>query len=641
MPTPPHVRPWQRWALVALCTLLSCAHAWRYYPFLADDTLISLRYAQRLLQGHGLNWDSFHPVEGYSNLLWTLGAAGFGALGMDLIVAVRVMGVACAGAMIAGLVWYGTRWRRDATLWPSLGAGLVCVCSGTIAVWIVGGLEQTLVAAALALATVCVLALSQRHERPHAASPWILRLGQGALVALVLTRPDAPLLVASLGAGFVLASRGSKLQAIKEVLWMVGPSVVAYLGVLGFRLMYYGEWVPNTAYVKIALTPERLKLGWGYVREGLWTCWPLGLALVVFTHRRSRLPWRPVMIVGLPALLWLMYLVFIGGDIFPGRRHFAPVIPLFALILSEVMAAFERQDDAPGSGVTPEVMGARLTLVLGAFFFLQWEDPAHDLAKTERWEWVCKEVATDLKTAFGPRDPLFAVTAAGCFPYWTQFRSLDLLGLNDHHIARNPPEGFGKGFLAHDLGDPDYTWARKPDLIHSGVPGGGRLYPHFGFGASQMQERPEFHDHYMPMHFEGQGYQDQLHLRYTSERVGVRQEKGGGLWLPAHLFASSAQARAKIGASGTFVLPLRPGQTLSSPAITLDPGRYTLRAVGLLLPTRVLPAATKVGALTDIVQAKGLTTFRLREPATITFRLTAPLGTPGELEGVRLGASAR
>ncbi len=31
-------------------------HARRYMPFLSDDALISLRYAQRLVQGHGLTW---------------------------------------------------------------------------------------------------------------------------------------------------------------------------------------------------------------------------------------------------------------------------------------------------------------------------------------------------------------------------------------------------------------------------------------------------------------------------------------------------------------------------------------------------------------------------------------------------------
>jgi arabinofuranosyltransferase len=41
-------------------------NAVHYLPFLSDDSLISLRYAHRLLDGHGLTWTEGRPVEGYS-----------------------------------------------------------------------------------------------------------------------------------------------------------------------------------------------------------------------------------------------------------------------------------------------------------------------------------------------------------------------------------------------------------------------------------------------------------------------------------------------------------------------------------------------------------------------------------------------
>ena len=40
---------------------------------LFDDALISMRYARNLVEGHGLVWNpGGPPVEGYTNLLWTL-----------------------------------------------------------------------------------------------------------------------------------------------------------------------------------------------------------------------------------------------------------------------------------------------------------------------------------------------------------------------------------------------------------------------------------------------------------------------------------------------------------------------------------------------------------------------------------------
>ena len=47
-------------------------HAAYYYPFIADDAFISLRYAYRFVQGLGLTWTDGKPVEGYTNFLWGL-----------------------------------------------------------------------------------------------------------------------------------------------------------------------------------------------------------------------------------------------------------------------------------------------------------------------------------------------------------------------------------------------------------------------------------------------------------------------------------------------------------------------------------------------------------------------------------------
>src|SRR2546423_9171815 len=40
---------------------------------LFDDAMISMRYGRNLAEGHGLVWNPGQaPVEGYTNLLWTL-----------------------------------------------------------------------------------------------------------------------------------------------------------------------------------------------------------------------------------------------------------------------------------------------------------------------------------------------------------------------------------------------------------------------------------------------------------------------------------------------------------------------------------------------------------------------------------------
>jgi len=64
-------------ALGAICAIALALQIYHFWPFMSDDAYISLRYSQRLLEGHGLTWNDLAPaVEGYTNLLWVLICAG-------------------------------------------------------------------------------------------------------------------------------------------------------------------------------------------------------------------------------------------------------------------------------------------------------------------------------------------------------------------------------------------------------------------------------------------------------------------------------------------------------------------------------------------------------------------------------------
>jgi hypothetical protein len=91
--------------LFAAASALACLHAARFLPFLTDDALISLRYARRLLDGAGLTWTDGERVEGYTNLLWVLGVAAVGALGIDLVDAARLLGFTCTVAVQGAIAW--------------------------------------------------------------------------------------------------------------------------------------------------------------------------------------------------------------------------------------------------------------------------------------------------------------------------------------------------------------------------------------------------------------------------------------------------------------------------------------------------------------------------------------------------------
>src|SRR5262245_59619807 len=72
-----------RWAPLLLIGGLAAAHAAVFY-WVCDDAFISFRYARQLLDGHGLVFNVGERVEGYTNLLWVLEMALFGAVGVPM-----------------------------------------------------------------------------------------------------------------------------------------------------------------------------------------------------------------------------------------------------------------------------------------------------------------------------------------------------------------------------------------------------------------------------------------------------------------------------------------------------------------------------------------------------------------------------
>lgn len=60
---------------------------------------------------------------------------------------------------------------------------------------------------------------------------------------------------------------------------------------------------------------------------------------------------------------------------------------------------------------------------------------------------------------------MVAVTAAGCFPYFSKLAALDMYGLNDPHLARHRPEDFGYGYMGHELMSPEYVVSRAPEIV--------------------------------------------------------------------------------------------------------------------------------------------------------------------------------
>jgi arabinofuranosyltransferase len=473
-----------------------------------------------------------------------------------LIDAARVLGLLGMSIVAVPIVlWYASTNALRHILLP-LVVGLLFFClAATVAVWAIGGMEQPLLAALLATAIPLCFAVAE-SERPATGTILLASLPLGLIC---ITRPDGPVFALAGVISVIAAGRLSgRPRAVRPALLLLLFPLLLYLGQTVFRYFYYGELLPNTALVKLTPSTHHFMNGLKYVMGGMRALLPFSLIAVpalvwalLSRHTRER-----AILLLLTAGLWLAYLVFIGGDIFPASRHFLPVIVVFTFTLVEGMRLgcgyFSKR-----TRVRWPYVAAGLVVLFVIYSYVQFTDARNRRALAERWEWDGKVVGLVLKAAFSSQEPLIAVSAAGCIPYWSELPALDMMGLSDYYLARHPPADLGRGSLGHELGDGRYVLSREPDIVcfHT-----GRMKALFRSGR-EMQETEEFYELYAPVRLRGtfpHEFVATLWVRKYSDKVGIRRSPTK-VTVPGFLFNANPNTVAFPDRSGRLVVAVSAG----------------------------------------------------------------------------------
>ncbi|HOT11018.1 MAG TPA: hypothetical protein PK710_14665, partial [Polyangiaceae bacterium] len=500
-------------------------------------------------------------VEGCTNFLWVVMIAALGLVFDDLIVPSRVLGFLLMTVAMGSVVWAarGQRWRDSAGIWM---VALAMASMGPIAAWAAGGLEVSLITAGLGVAIALGYEIIAREGRD-------LRFGLGlgiVLSCLSLTRPDGTLFTASFCLGLVLA-RGNRRLVWKNAVVAGAMSTASFAALSVFRRLYYGAWVPNTSF-KLLVPGSRLEDGWKYISRdhAIWS--PLlllfGLAIVVALcspHTRRRV------VLVIPSLLvWLTYVLFIGGDFMPQRRHWVPALFLFIAIAAEAVRYLVSVRGAA-------LVAWYLTFATPALLlWIQRDDWAVADANNAHWYWTGRPIGLFFQAAFGPKDPLVAVDPAGSLPYFSKLRSLDMLGLNDRFLATHPPELTGKEQVGHELGNGAYVLERRPDIVVFRLPYGS-LTPFFRSGK-EMVALPVWQQEYQPFYYRTptESVEGVAFLRHIGGPLAPRWEDGH-LNLPLWLLATSQSARVTLDQGGQMQLILAKGAKAIYRKLSLEGSR--------------------------------------------------------------------
>lgn len=448
-------------------------HTWYLHPWLLDDAFICFRYAQHLVQGQGLVFNPGERVEGYTCFLWVLLLAGPRALGADLVLTSQALGLACSLGTLVLLAGSG-RWLRPLpTQAPALAVVLLGTC-GAFTAWAASGMEVALFSFLLLLAVLLYGWAQQAGGGRRLALPGL------ALALLAMTRPEGLLVAAVLCADQVATRRrGDSLYLLLTLLGLFG----AYYA---WRFAYYGYPWPNTYYAKVGYTLDQVARGLRY--GGDFAAASAGLLLPLAAGVLSPGWWRrnhPLHLVPPIVLLYSGYVVMVGGDCMPAFRFFAPLLPLVCL-----GAAYQ----VLSLGVRPQVLAGAIAIMV-AFNLCQYQaSPELRRAKNDQVAYWGKEVGLWLRQHARP-GALLAANTAGSVPYYSQLRTIDMLGLNDLHIAHRRLPALGRGASGHEKGDGAYVLSRRPDYIQF-ASSLGSIWPVFP-GDRELDASPEFRRCYL------------------------------------------------------------------------------------------------------------------------------------------------
>lgn len=256
--------------------------------------------------------------------------------------------------------------------------------------------------------------------------------------------------------GFILPSicfvylliKGERRSAIRLMV-ILAIVMIAYTA---FRLIYYNDFIANTFYNKIS--GDLLYRLWKGVkffkfhslRTGIWLAMPLAVLILlgkgIAGQFLDRLNFPIVFFAA-----WSAYLIYIGGDVYY-ERFVVAMIPMGIYIVLYASSRLNRF----------ALYSAVFLLLITPFLFVPVDGRfEYSIGKYDFW------IETGKFLEKNYRSETLAVDASGKIPFFSDLYTIDMLGLNDKHIAKMKVQA--KGLPGHTKFDPHYVISRKPTLI--------------------------------------------------------------------------------------------------------------------------------------------------------------------------------
>jgi hypothetical protein len=438
---------------------------------LADDPLITLRYAWNVLHGNGPVFNSGQRVEGFTSplhlvvivgaLAFPLGAAILKAKLVSLFFAVLTLATARRLITLCGLPAWAT----------VLGCGLL---GGN---WVVAYSAGNALETSLTMWLVTLLLLML------ITGEVTRREGRVGLVAslCVLARPEMLLIVCALGAASLVVEHDTQSRP-RRLRWLVGPLVVVAAGEI-VRLTFYGNLLPNTYFAKHMPLSMALRTGSRYLlstfvpqaaRGGGFVALMSDLVAVLMmvavvigagvAVRAGRLAYLvPVCVAN------ALFILLAGGDWMIGNRFAAPAVPALIILIVMGLARFHMvAHDANGAFGFRVLVGAAIVSAILPVLDMRgaiWSSRGHfsdaALMRAGAYPQTPMWLAAQRLMSCVPEGGSVAATEIGYVGFSREdVRILDMRGLTNATIARHEPRS-----VKSTSGVDDPNWASPVSVV--------------------------------------------------------------------------------------------------------------------------------------------------------------------------------
>lgn len=307
--------------------------------WVCDDAFISFVYARNLFENGALVFNANEYVEGFSNFLWTI----LLSLGFLLNLSPTNFSIILGLSSFVCLLWFLFYLENELNFAKVLPIFLIHICLFRHN-WIfaTSGLET--------MSFVLFVTVGLISER----------LRGYAFFFACMTRPEGILFF-----GLYALSERKRWMKLENVLFSI-----VLVSLFFFRLIYFGDYLPNTFYAKASHGGNFLQ-GCKYIFY-FFKSYPIyfivfvySVVLLLISIVRKSKDW----LLNFGVLIYISYILYVGGD-FMGIRFLMPILPYLSyLVYREILKADEKlQFESNKKGILKIYEKNRILLVL--FFIL-------------------------------------------------------------------------------------------------------------------------------------------------------------------------------------------------------------------------------------------------------------------------------